>query len=67
MHDLEVKTVNGEVILCGYVRDLPQKYKAEQIAENIEGVTKVTSYIEVSNKPPVNTHKPGGPRQKLCE
>jgi osmotically-inducible protein OsmY len=50
MPDLAVKTVNGEVILCGYVGDPLQKQKAEQITESTEGVTKVNNYILVGEQ-----------------
>ena len=67
IQDAEVKTVYGEVTLCGYVDDMLQKQRAEQIARSAEGVVKVNNYLIVGKRPPVNINKPGGPREKACD
>ena len=45
--DIEVQVLNGEVILTGFVSDRFQKRKAEDIAENVLGVSHVENRIKV--------------------
>jgi osmotically-inducible protein OsmY len=50
--DIEVTVQNGEVILSGYVNERAQKRKAEDIAENISGVTQVENRIKINEPAP---------------
>lgn len=45
--DIEVNVLNGEVTLTGFVTDRHQKRKAEEVAENVLGVTQVENRIKV--------------------
>jgi osmotically-inducible protein OsmY len=46
--DIEVNVQNGEVILSGFVNDRAQKRKAEDLAENISGVTHIENRIKIN-------------------
>jgi len=67
LKDVQVRAVNGEVILCGYVDSAIQKQRAEEIARTTPGVIRVNNYVTVGKRPPVNANKPGGPREKPCD
>jgi osmotically-inducible protein OsmY len=44
---LSVQTLEGEVLLSGFVQNEEQKRSAEEVARNTEGVTKVINNIVV--------------------
>lgn len=45
--DIEVNVINGEVILSGFVLDRYQKRRAEEVAEEVRGVTNVENRLKV--------------------
>ncbi|MBF0625208.1 MAG: BON domain-containing protein [Magnetococcales bacterium] len=49
--DLQVETTKGEVFLTGVSRTVQERDRAVRLAEEIEGVTKVTSLVEVDPEP----------------
>ena len=67
LENIKVMAVNGNITICGYVDHAVQKARAEEIAKTTPGVVNVNNYIEVGKKPPVNSNKPGGPRQHPCD
>jgi osmotically-inducible protein OsmY len=50
--DIEVNVQNGEVILSGYVNDRAQKRKAENLVENVSGVTQIENRIKINRPAP---------------
>ncbi|MFO1327360.1 MAG: BON domain-containing protein [Rubrivivax sp.] len=44
---ISVETLNGEVMLSGFARNLDEKFAAETIARNTKGVKGVRNQIEV--------------------
>ena len=45
--DIEVSVANGEVTLSGYVQSRHEKFLAEEIADDVSGVTEVHNQIRV--------------------
>ncbi len=67
LRDVRVRADSDRIVLLGYVDSDEEKARAEQIARASSGGREITNLITVSKPPPINTNKPGGPREKLSE
>jgi osmotically-inducible protein OsmY len=50
--DIEVKVIDGEVTLTGFVNDRFQKRRAEAAAESVSGVSNVENRLRIGNESP---------------
>ncbi len=59
-NDVDVKTFDGIVQLSGFVNSEDQKQRAESIAQNTSGVSRVVNSITLKPQTPAPTGRPAG-------